>query len=75
MHVYDVLSHMKSIFATHKKFLTIYLSTSFVKTTFREKIRASHTVTKVKRNVQKLTLVGFEPMTPSRGAQINALDH
>ena len=34
-----------------------------------------HTVTKVKRNVQKLTLVGFEPMTPSRGAQINALDH
>ena len=39
MHVYDVLSHMKSIFATHKKFLTIYLSTSFVKTTFRERER------------------------------------
>ena len=34
-----------------------------------------HTVTKVKRNVQKLLPAGFEPMTTSCGPHTNALDH
>ena len=34
-----------------------------------------HTVTKVKRNVQKLLPAGFEPMTTSCGPHTNDLDH
>ena len=58
-----------------------YLSMSKVdpleetKKIFDEFLNILHTVTKAKRNVQKLHLLGIEPTISSRRLKVGALDH